>query len=68
MHYMMQCTSRKYHKDGFLADHYRVVELAGDVIEVVLDKAKWTKVMGGQWEIQSPKPKVSQNYTCPCIA
>ena len=41
-----------------------MIELAGDVIEVALEVAKWTKVMDGQWEIQPAQPKVSTEHTC----
>ena len=50
--------SREYPKVDFLAGCHKVVELAGDVIEVALDAAKWTKVMDGQWEIQPVQPMV----------
>ena len=48
-----------YPKDEFLTGCHKVVELAGDVIEVKLDAAKWTRVMDGQWEIHPAQPKVS---------
>ena len=54
----LQHIRKQYPEDSFLAGCYRVVEIEGKVIEVVLDAAKWTKVMDGQWEIQPAQPMV----------
>ena len=54
--------AEKYPEEqGFLAGCYQVVELDGpaDVIEVGLERAQWTKVMDGRWEIQPAKSTVS---------
>ena len=37
-----------------------VIQLLGEVIEVALEVAKWTKVMNGHWEIHPAKPKVNK--------
>ena len=53
--------NKKYpEQQGFCAGCYQVVELDGNVIKVSLERAKWTKVMDGQWEIQPAKSTVSQ--------
>ena len=54
----LQHISQYYPEDSFLAGCHRVVELEGKEIEAVLDAAKWTKVMDGQWEIQPAQPMV----------
>ena len=54
----IQYISRKYPKEEFHIGCHKVVEIEGDVIEVALDVAKWTKVMDGKWEIQPAQPKV----------
>ena len=54
----LQHISQHYPEDSFLAGCHMVVEVEGEVIEVVLDAAKWTKVMDGQWEIQPTQPMV----------
>jgi hypothetical protein len=36
---------------------HKVDEIAEEAIEV-LDEAKWTEVMNGQWEIQPAQPMV----------
>ena len=64
----LQYVAEKYPEEqGFLAGCYQVVELDGpaDVIKVGLERAQWTKVMDGQWEIQPAKSTVSpkHNYT-----
>ena len=56
----IQYVSTKYPEDGFHDGCYQVIELDGDVIKIGLDKAKWTKVMDGQWELQPAKPMVCQ--------
>ena len=33
------------------------------MIEVKLDREKWTRVMDGRWEIWSAQPLVSHNYS-----
>ena len=59
----MQYVAEKYPKEqGFHAGCYQVVELDGDVIKVCLDRAQWTKVMDGQWEIQPAKSTVSPKH------
>ena len=54
----LQHISRQYPEDTFLAGYHRVVEIEGKEIEVVLDEAKWTRVMDGQWEILPAEPIV----------
>ena len=54
----LQHISQHYPEDSFLAGCHMVVEVEGEVIEVQLDAAKWTKVMDGQWEIQPAQPMV----------
>ena len=54
----LQYISHHYPEDTFLAGCHRVVEIEGKIIEVVLDTAKWTKVMDGQWEIHPAQPMV----------
>ena len=56
MHF--QHISQQYAGDSFLAGCHKVVQMVGEVIEVVLDTAKWTKVMDGQWEIHPSQPMV----------
>ena len=53
-----QHAGQKYPEDSFLAGCHKVVELAGEVIEVALDAATWTKVMDGKWELQPAQPMV----------
>ena len=59
----LQHITQQYLGDSFLAGCHRVVELEGKEIEVLLDAVKWTKVMDGQWEIQSPQPMVCGSKT-----
>ena len=47
---------------GYHADCHQVIQLDGDVIEIGLERAKWTKVMDNHWEIYPVKPVVSQHY------
>ena len=54
----LQHISQKYPKDKFIAGCHRVVEIDGKEIEIVLDEAKWTRVMDGQWEILPAEPIV----------
>ena len=54
----LQHISQHYPEDSFLAGCHRVVEIEGKVIKVVLDAAKWTEIMDGQWEIQPAQPMV----------
>ena len=54
----LQHVSRKYPEDRFLAGYNRVVKIEGEVIKVVLDAGKWTKVMDRQWEIYPAQPIV----------
>ena len=54
----LQHINRQYPEDIFLAGYHRVVEIEGTEIVVMLDTAKWTKVMDGQWEIQPAQPMV----------
>ena len=49
-------------QQGYHPGCYQVVELEGAVIQVDLDKGKWTKVMDGQWEIHPKKSVVSQQH------
>jgi hypothetical protein len=54
----LQHISQQYPEDSFLAGCHRIVQIAGEIIQVALDTAKWTKVMRGQWEIQPSQPMV----------
>ena len=54
----LQHISQYYPEDAFLAGCHRVIEIEGEKIEVVLDKAKWTTVMDGEWEIHPAQPTV----------
>ena len=54
----LQHIGQQYPEDSFFAGCHRVIEIEGKVIEVVLDPVKWTKVMNGQWELQTAQPKV----------
>jgi hypothetical protein len=54
----LQHVSQHFPEDNFLAGYHKVVQIAGEVIKVALDAAKWTKVMDGQWEIQPAQPMV----------
>ena len=54
----MQHIKQQYLEDNFFLDRDMVVEIEGEVIEVALDAAKWTKVMDGQWEILPAQPTV----------
>ena len=54
----LQHINQQYPEDIFLAGCHRVIEIERKEIEVVLDTAKWTKVMDGQWEIQPAQPTV----------
>ena len=55
----LQHISQQYPEVSFFAGCHKVVQMVGDIIEVELDAAKWTKVMDGQWEIQPAQPTVS---------
>jgi hypothetical protein len=56
----MQYVTNKYSEDGFRDGCYQVVELLDEnFIEIDLARAKWTKVMDGQWEIHPAKQKVN---------
>jgi hypothetical protein len=59
----LQHVRQQYPKDGFLTGCHRVVQIAGEIIQVALDTAKWTKVMDGQWEIQPAQPMVCASET-----
>ena len=54
----LQNISQKYPEDSFFAGCHRVIEIEGKEIEVALDRAKWTTVMDGQWEILPAQPTV----------
>ena len=55
----LQYISQNYPKNEFFAGCYTIIEIEGKVIEVVLDTAKWTKVMDAdQWEIHPAQPRV----------
>ena len=53
-----QHLSQQYPGDSFLAGCHKVIQMVGEVIEVVLDVATWTKVMNGQWKIHPSQPMV----------
>ena len=54
----MQHIKQQYLEDNFFLDRDMVVEIEGEVIEVALDAATWTKVTDGQWEILPTQPTV----------
>jgi hypothetical protein len=54
----LQHVSQQYPEESFFAGFHKIIEIEGKVIEVVLDAAKWTKVMDGQWEILPAQPTV----------
>ena len=56
MHF--QHISQQYPEDIFLPGCHKVVQMVGEVIEVVLDVAVWTRVMDDQWEIHPSQPMV----------
>ena len=49
---------QQYPENKFFPGCYKVVEIEGKEIKVVLDAAEWTKVMKGQWKIQPAQPIV----------
>ena len=64
----MQYVTNKYSEDNFQAGCYWVVELLDEnFIEVDLARAKWTKVVDGQWEIHPAKQKVNDPIPVPTI-
>ena len=56
----LQHLSQQYPENSlkFLPGCHKVVQIAGEVIEVDLDAARWTRVMNDQWEIQPAQPLV----------